>query len=155
MKNKNLKVGIGVLVIVAAIAYLIIASMGTTTASYYMKVSEALSGQHDPNKSYRIEGKIDVKDAKFNGTSTPVALTFDLLSEKNPKERLHVVYNDVEPDNFSEATDAVIEGNFTGPDSFHATSLMVKCPSKYEPQNTQKQNEGPVTKFLKSIGLKS
>ncbi|MDA8442712.1 MAG: cytochrome c maturation protein CcmE [Peptococcaceae bacterium] len=156
MKSKNIKIAAGIIVIVAAIAYLIISSMGSTTAAYYMKVSEALNGNHDPNTYYRIEGKIDVDHAQFNGASNPVVLTFDMYSEKDANQKLHVVYNDVKPDNFKDATDAVIEGNFTSNDTFHAKTLMLKCPSKYQPAAAQPaQDEGPVTKLLKAIGLKS
>jgi len=102
---------------------------------------------------YRIEGKIDVTTATFDGKSNPVVLKFQIYDENSPDKRLIVIYNDVKPDNFQEATGAVVEGKFNKDGTFQADNLNLKCPSKYE-QADQSQQEGAVTKFLRSLGLK-
>ncbi len=132
MKSKNLKITIGALVVVAAIAYLIISSMGSAQASYYLPVEQALKGQVEQGKFYRIEGKIDVVNATFDGNKQPVELKFQIFDEKNPGQKLSVIYNDVKPDNFKDATAAVVEGKFKPDGTFKADKLMLQCPSKYE-----------------------
>lgn len=155
MKSKNVKIGAGVLIIVAAIIYLIFSSMGTATAAYYITVGEALKGQVDANKTYRIEGKIDTAHAVYNTTKSPVELKFQMYDQKQPNQKLTVIFNDVEPDNFKEATDAVVDGKFNSDGTFKADTLNLKCPSKYEAQTAPAQKEGTLSKFLKSVGLKS
>ncbi|GAB6155921.1 cytochrome c maturation protein CcmE [Desulfosporosinus burensis] len=153
MRQKNLKVTAGILIIVAAVFYLIVAGFSTANAAYYLKVGEAINGSIDPGKYYRIEGKIDVTTATFDGNSNPVVLKFQIYDENSPDKRLTVIYNDVKPDNFQEATGAVVEGKFDTDGTFHADNLNLKCPSKYE-QADQSHQEGAVTKFLRSLGLK-
>ena len=132
MKSKNIKVIAGVLVIVAAISYLIFSSMSTATASYYTTVEQALGGKLEVGKFYRIEGKIDVASAKFDGNKNPVELKFAIFDEQKPDQKLPIIYNDVKPDNFADATSAVVEGKFLPDGTFKADKLMLKCPTKYE-----------------------
>ncbi|HZW81860.1 MAG TPA: cytochrome c maturation protein CcmE [Candidatus Deferrimicrobium sp.] len=132
MKGKNLKITVGALIIVAAIAYLIISGMGSAQASYYLPVEQALSGKVEQGKFYRIEGKIDVATATFDGNKTPVELKFQIYNETDPSKKLNVIFNDVKPDNFKDATGAVVEGKFNSDGTFMASKLLLQCPSKYE-----------------------
>lgn len=63
MRNNNIKLTIGVLVILGAVFYLIFAGLSNATTAYYLKVSEALQGNIEFGKFYRLEGKIDVANA--------------------------------------------------------------------------------------------
>lgn len=150
----NLKITIGVLVVVGAIVYLIFAGFSSAQASYYLKVDEALNGPVDLSKYYRIEGKINVVNATFDGKSNPVVLKFQIYSDDKPDKQLTVIYNDVKPDNFEEATGAVVNGKFNSDGTFHAEDLSLKCPSKYEQVDPYYEKDGAITKFLKSLGLK-
>jgi cytochrome c-type biogenesis protein CcmE len=48
-----------------------------------------------------------------------------------------VTYRDVKPANFEEAVSIVAIGTYrTG--AFHAEKLLVKCPSKYQGEETEK-----------------
>lgn len=154
MRGKNIKIIAVVLVIVAAIAYLIFSSLGAATASYFIPVEQALSRNVEMDKFYRIEGKIDVENAKFDGTKNPVELKFAIYDEKNTSKKLTIIYNDIKPDNFAEATSAVVEGKFNSDGTFKADKLMLKCPTKYEQVETPK-DEGIIAKLLKFLGLKS
>ncbi len=139
MKGKNVKVTVGVLVIVTAIAYLIFAGMGNATAAYSISLEDAQNG----NKYYRIEGQLDVSKTTFSANKTPVELKFELYSANDPSKKITVIYYDVKPDNFAEATSAVVEGKFNSDGSFKADKLMLKCPSKYE----LSQEDSTWTKF--------
>jgi len=151
VKGKNIKVTAGILVIVVAIAYLIVSGMGSASAAYSISVEDAQqNGKDDVSKYYRIEGKLDVTKATFDANKTPVELKFELYAENDPSKRVPVIYNDIKPDNFAEATGAVVEGKFNQDGTFKADKLLLKCPSKYE----SAKDESAWTKFLKSVGLK-
>ncbi|AGA68658.1 cytochrome c-type biogenesis protein CcmE [Desulfitobacterium dichloroeliminans LMG P-21439] len=152
--KKNLKVLVGTLVIVVAIAYLILSSLSTVTTAYYLKVGEALQGNIDLDKSYRIEGKIDVEKATYNTKKTPIELKFQIYDEDNPDQKLTVIFKDVKPDNFQDATGAIVEGKFQQDGTFNADILNLKCPSKYE-AGEPTEYEGRVSEFLRSLGIKS
>ena len=47
-------------------------------------------------------------------------------------ESLDVVYKGTMPNNFGDQTQVVIEGKLDSSGEFQASSIMTKCPSKYE-----------------------
>ena len=53
---------------------------------------------------------------------------------------MDVVYSDIKPGNFDQARDIVAIGRYQG-GAFHASKLLVKCPSKYQ-ELQQKQSKG-------------
>lgn len=153
-KNKNMKVIIGTMVIVVAITYLILSSLSTVSTAYYLTVGEALQGDIDLDKSYRIEGKVDVEEATYDTEKTPIELRFRIYDEDNPEQKLTVIFNDVKPDNFQDATGAIVEGRFQQDGTFKADKLNLKCPSKYEAEEST-ENEGKILKILRSLGIKA
>ncbi len=97
------------------------------SATYYYEVSEFL-GQQDQSseKSVRVsgtvvEGSIDRKVSNLRFTIT------------DGKASLPVVYKGVVPDAFKADAEAVVEGKLNSAGTFEATTLLAKCPSKYEP----------------------
>lgn len=153
MKNKNLKIMLGIGLIVLSIVYLIFSSLQTATAAYYMTVEEALSGNMEVDKYYRIEGKINLDEVNYDTKKNPIELKFQIYDEKDPTQKITVIFNDVKPDNFEDAISAVVEGKLKSDGTFQADTLNLKCPSKYE-EDTSSQDEGVVTRFLRSLGLK-
>ena len=69
-------------------------------------------------------GSIDIDTA----TRT---LKFDVEDEDG---QLSVVYQGTVPDTFQEGNDVVVEGVLGTDGIFQAKTLVVKCPSKYEPE---------------------
>jgi cytochrome c-type biogenesis protein CcmE len=65
------------------------------------------------------------------------SLHFSLVDEKT-KAVLPVVYTDVKPANFEDAISIVAIGKYEK-DTFVAEKLLVKCPSKYQGEETEKQ----------------
>jgi cytochrome c-type biogenesis protein CcmE len=65
------------------------------------------------------------------GTTT---LKFVLHDRDQTKETIAVVYTGAIPDSFKNQADSevVAEGDFATSDSFSATVLIQKCPSKYQ-----------------------
>jgi cytochrome c-type biogenesis protein CcmE len=121
------KIVVGVLIIVAALSYLIASSL-KENASYYLTVSE-LSARSDitPQTGVRVHGIVDTGSIQWDAES--IVLEFDLLDEFNT---LHVIYHGIQPDQLAEAQQVVLEGRRQADGVFQAEKIMLKCPSKYE-----------------------
>ena len=48
-----------------------------------------------------------------------------------------VVYRGITPDTFTDSVDVVVEGRLAGDQTFHATTLLAKCASRYEEAPTK------------------
>jgi len=121
------KIVIGVLIIVAALSYLIASSL-KENASYYLTVSE-LAARSDitPQSGVRVHGLVDPGSIQWDAEA--VILEFDLHDEFNT---LHITYHGIKPDQLAEAQQVVLEGHRQADGIFHAEKIMLKCPSKYE-----------------------
>jgi len=103
-------------------------------ATYYYTVSEAIAQQTDlVDQNIRIAGKVGsgsvVKDSSTN------AVKFVLVDSLDPTKNILILYKGALPDAFKEGNDAVVEGRLSANDlSFNAQQIIVKCPSKYVPQ---------------------
>lgn len=143
--TKKRKVLLMVVVLVAAIAYLI--TTGMKSATYFLTPDEiAASEGKYVGKPIRVGGKIvggsDVWD------SQNIVLTFTIYDEKAPDKTMKIVYKGIKPDNFKEATGAIVEGTLDSNGVLNATKLMLQCPSKYEadPNAPNKDKSGGVPK---------
>jgi cytochrome c-type biogenesis protein CcmE len=126
-KGKRYQLGIGIAVLVGAIAYLVIASLSGTSV-YYYTLDELKDLAIDPAKKIRVGGALDKESVDYD-PSGPV-LRFQLQNEDG-SEKLLVVFHDVMPDNLMESTEIVATG-YLRDGTFYAESLLVKCPSRYE-----------------------
>jgi len=57
------------------------------------------------------------------------------LGDEASGEQINVIYDGPKPGNFDQATHVVCVGRFEN-GAFHATDLLVKCPSKYQEEGT-------------------
>ncbi|WP_158509507.1 cytochrome c maturation protein CcmE [Limnochorda pilosa] len=98
---------------------------GTT---YYFTVDEALAREATkPGQRFRIAGK--VVPGSIDWQPNQFRLAFSVEDEGG---QVPVVYQGARPDNFTDGGDVVVEGRFQGA-AFQAETLLVQCPSKYEP----------------------
>ncbi|MEW5719719.1 MAG: cytochrome c maturation protein CcmE [Chloroflexota bacterium] len=118
---------IGGLLILGAIAYVTVSSF-QTNAIYYLTLKE-LNAQRGSliNQPVRVNAPLDKASIQFDDKT--LILKFNL---KEDNLILPVVYKGVKPDTFEQGESVVAEGKL-GPDgTFQASTLLVKCPSKYE-----------------------
>ena len=54
------------------------------------------------------------------------------MRDKEDTTLLKVRYEDVVPDTFKDHAEVVVEGRMASDGAFDATTLLAKCPSKYE-----------------------
>ncbi len=115
------------LVAVAAIAYLVFFSMSGATV-YSLTIPELKAkGPAAVGQGVRVSGWLDSTSVSFDPQA--VVLTFNLVGEG---QTLPVVYKGVKPDNMRDDAEVIVEGKLQADGTFAASSLLFKCPSKYE-----------------------
>jgi cytochrome c-type biogenesis protein CcmE len=78
-----------------------------------------------------VPGKIDHSTVTFGIRGTRPELRFDITDIQGGTERMTVLYTRPKPENFANATSVEAVGKFRDGE-FHAHTLLVKCPSKYQ-----------------------
>ena len=118
---------IGGLLILGAIAYVTISSF-QTNAIYYLTLKE-LNAQRGSliNQPVRVNAPLDKSSIQFDDKT--LVLKFNL---KDDNLVLPVVYKGVKPDTFEQGESVVAEGKLGSDGTFQASTLLIKCPSKYE-----------------------
>jgi cytochrome c-type biogenesis protein CcmE len=126
-RRRFIFVGAIVLIAIAFVAYIGFSKFATydITVSQFVAQSDSLTG-----KQVRVVG--EVVPGSVNQDSGNFTLSFT-ISEGNVS--LPVIYQGVVPDTFKEGTDVVVEGKSDQQGVFHASQLITKCPSKYEPSS--------------------
>ncbi|HEX7474376.1 MAG TPA: cytochrome c maturation protein CcmE [Dehalococcoidales bacterium] len=131
MRRKKFLIG-GIVILVAIGALGFIALRGAAT--YYYTVSEILSKSSTLNgQTIRVAGPVAVNSLQ-QVESTGNSVEFVMQDRDNSQFRLTINYQGSLPDAFKEGQDAVVEGQLTSTGDFAATQIIVKCPSKYQPQ---------------------
>lgn len=126
--KKNTMVLLGGFIIAGAIVFLLMAATpGSSGVELTMKQLVATQDQHK-NDFVTVQGLLVEKTIKWNPTK--IELKFDV--KDNSGNRLHVTYEGVKPDNFSEGVICILQGSPTGNNNFKAESVKTRCPSKYE-----------------------
>lgn len=118
---------IGGLLILGAIAYVTISSF-QTNAIYYLTLKEMYAQKSSiVNQPVRINAPLDKTSIQFDDKT--LTLKFDM---KDGDLVLPVVYKGVKPDTFEQGESVVAEGKLGADGVFQASTILVKCPSKYE-----------------------
>lgn len=132
MKSPSKKFLVATLLIVLAVGYLISSSTSQTMVYYYTvkEVQSQLSSLQ--SRGIRISGK--AAGIETQGREC----RFQVVGEG---ESLAIVYQGLLPDTFKEGSEVVVEGRWNpARQHFEATTILAKCPSKYEASDDR---EGP------------
>ena len=124
MKLTSMKFFFPTLCIVLAVGYLITSTTNQTLVYYYSV--EEFQSQLDrlQSRGIRINGKAAGIETRRG------ECRFQVVGEQ---ESMEVVYRGLLPDTFKEGSEVVIEGRWdTAGQHFKATTVLAKCPSKYE-----------------------
>ncbi len=127
MKNKYI---IGGMIIVVFIG--IMALLFTQTN---IKYEENFSNISSNSGTVKATGSW-VKEKSYQIDMDKNLFTFYIKDYKG--KELKVVYNGTMPNNFESSTSVVVTGKYMN-NTFHATDILTKCPSKYESQYEQQQ----------------
>lgn len=161
----RIKFIIGGLLIVAAVAYLIISSI-QSTSQYFLTVQELQAkGASIVGRDVRISGAVMGDTIKYDASSLTLSFTVANipgdqkvidqmgglakvlhLAVTNPKaEHLQIIYKGVKPDLLRGEAQAIVTGKLGSDGTFQASELLLKCPTKYEDAVPNQVNGGSNT----------
>ncbi len=115
---------IGGAIILVVIGWLIFSNVQGSTA-YYLTVEEVM-GQGPSDRMVRVSGLVVGETIDWD--TQQMTLRFEIADEGGS---MPVIFKGVRPDMFQDGAQAVVEGKYTTKGVFEATSLLLKCPSKY------------------------
>ena len=126
MSHKAAKIGLTSLVLALAFGGLLYSTLGES-AQYYKHVDEVMV---QPDAWYG-------NPLQIHGFAKNIGRKRDTLEYRfemhNNGQVVLASYTGIVPDTFKNDAEVVLQGTLS-PDGFHATEMMAKCPSKYEPQ---------------------
>ncbi len=125
---RQTKLLLGAFIILAAIGAYVFTSVNATQ-QYFLTLSEVKAkGDLTRTETVRVGGNLAPNSTHINTKDTTAQFT--LTDGTNV---LPVVYKGILPDTFEKSTQVIAEGKI-GPDGvFHASLVLAKCPSKYDP----------------------
>ncbi len=131
----NLKFIVAGLVIAAAIALLGVSSF-QANSMYYLTVPELQAqakaeGAAFYDRTVRVTGPLHKESIDWNAKTMTLKFHIEDASGMFP-----VVYVGPVPDTMENGESVVVEGKYTRDGVFSASTILVKCPSKYESEKT-------------------
>ncbi len=123
---------VGLALILGVIAYLIFFGI-SSTQQYYKKVGELLSQK----------ATLTGQGVRVGGNLVPTSIHEDIQNNKisfvisDGSAQLPISYNGVVPDTFNKATEVIAEGKLNPDGTFTASTVLAKCPSKYDAASVQ------------------
>lgn len=121
--KKRLTIVGGIVIVVAVLLFVVLGSGGAAKA---LSVADAASGTYD-GKKVQISGQV-VKDSYHTEGAEAV---FDVVDADDASATLTVHYAGALPSSFGNGVTAICTGTVEG-GSMTASTLVTKCPSKYE-----------------------
>lgn len=89
----------------------------------------------NPGKTYHIVGHLDrSKEQVYDEKKDPNYFAFYLQDSLSVVKK--VVYRNPRPQDFERSENVVVKGKMNG-DVFEAKTILLKCPSKYNPQTVE------------------
>lgn len=129
---RQMRMFLGAFIILAAVGVLIYGSL-QGTQQYYITLAELKSRSELAMKqTVRIGGGLAPNTTQIN--TKDVTAEFSITDGTNV---LPVVYKGVLPDTFEKSTEVIAEGKLGADGKFHASLVLAKCPSKYDPAKVE------------------
>jgi len=120
--------------VIIAIAIAVIISVYTDSSSY-----GSFADAKDTDSELHVVGHLDKeKDLFYDATKD--ANYFSFYMKDNKGKECKVVFTGTKPQDFERSEQIVLTGQMRG-DEFHASKILMKCPSKY------KQDKVELTEF--------
>jgi cytochrome c-type biogenesis protein CcmE len=125
MKNRRLKFGIGVGIILAVVGWEAFSGF-QQSKTYYVTVNELTRGQ-TARRRVRVGGTVEPGSVERRAGK----LTFRLAQDSH---FIPVTYigADTLPDTFRDGAQAIIDGDYLSTGMFQAEKIQAKCASKYQ-----------------------
>ena len=126
-RTKFVLIGLG---IAATMAFMLVVATQKSDGgfAYYVTVRE-FNDKGEPKGRFRVNGKVATGSIERLSDGRQVKFT---IRDKDGGAQLPVDFSGIIPDTFVDEADVVVEGNRRADGVFEATTLLAKCPSKYE-----------------------
>ncbi len=124
---------IAIIIIAVSMAFII---GSVADSSSYTDFEQAFENQ---GKEYHVVGTLDrTADIVYNPERNPNLTEFTMID--NTGEKRKVVLNKSKPQDFERSESVVLIGKANG-DAFHASEMLMKCPSKYKEESKFEYDE--------------
>ena len=118
-----------------AVAIGVLISMASKFSTYSSFADSAAK----PDKNVQIVGQLSKeKPIEYNPEVDPNKFSF-YMTDSNGEEA-KVIYLDAKPQDFERSEEIVLTGKMVG-EEFHASDLLMKCPSKYKDEEMYIKSE--------------
>jgi cytochrome c-type biogenesis protein CcmE len=126
-RGKFVALGVGVAATMAFLVGVAVSRSGSGGLVYYVTVPEFLAQGSRTASNVRVNGKVVAGSIERLPTGQDVAFTM-----AGEGAEIRVAYHGIIPDTFVDGADVVVEGGLGDDGVFVASTLLAKCPSKYE-----------------------
>jgi cytochrome c-type biogenesis protein CcmE len=134
--KRNMKFILGGMAILILTGYLLYSGLGETAVYYYTIDEVYRAGPELENKGIRISGQVMPGTIRYDSAS--MNLGFVIRDIESSPATMTVSYKGLRPDALNDETHVIVEGRYRGDDRFQASSLLTKCPSKYESKKAER-----------------
>ena len=118
----NLKIIIGIVVIVAALVFGAVSFVETNVE--YADFASAMN----THKKVHVKGEwLRDKESMFDAAKSQ----FIFYMKDDSNQEVKIIFDGAKPNNFELAEAVVVSGRYQDGE-FHASEILTKCPSKYE-----------------------
>lgn len=126
--SKPLKLGIGAIIIIPALAHIVYIGATSSLTNYYLTVDELIAQEPSlRGGEVRLAGEVVPGSIEWEwGTST-------LRFQVQDKESMPVIYQGLPPDTFRGGITVILEGRYEEEGYFRASALSTRCPHSYVP----------------------
>jgi cytochrome c-type biogenesis protein CcmE len=115
------------------LGYLLYSGLGENT-SYFLNVSEALAMKPTDLAKARLFGTVAEEGVSRPGDA--MGVSFLLVDKDQAAKTIRVDFRGAVPDTFKPGVEVIVEGGLNpASGAFAASTLMTKCPSKYQKEN--------------------
>lgn len=130
--RRTLAFGAGAMLLILALTYLVYGGV-QQGAAYWVTVGELLqrSAGEGPSR-VRLGGTVAPGSTRWDSAHRHLRFVIT-----DGKQGLPVSYSGVVPDIFADGRQVVVEGTLGRDGTFAATTLLAKCPTKYNPADSQ------------------
>lgn len=99
---------------------------------YFLDISEVRDLPEDPDRRIRMFGT--VLPSGLQRSADGMFVRCVLQDRQDPNQKMYLEYHGALPDAFKAGAEVIVEGSVSS-GIFRASTLMTKCPSKYQKDN--------------------
>lgn len=123
-------------IVLIAVAFAVIISTVSNSSTY----APFSTAGENPGSIFHVVGKLNKqKTYEYNPAVNANIFGFYLVDNEGIEKK--VLYNGTKPQDFEKSEQIVIIGKMNN-DVFYASEILMKCPSKYNGSESQKQSLG-------------